>query len=309
MIATAPVLLLVTLAAFMLVTLLPGDAVSALLAAAEGLDPRVEESLRLQFGLDRPLAVRYVQWLGRLSVGDLGRSLLSRQPVLDTILARLPVTVILTAGAIFLSLAIGIPLGLLAGMRPNSRADRLLSAIAALGVATPSFWLGILLGFVFAQSLGWLPSFGYRGPIEGGFWLMTQHMLLPWFTLSAARIVEVVRQVRSGTAEIMTQDFIRTARAKGLPERVVIWKHALKNVLVPVITVTGLAVGHLLSGAVVVEVIFLLPGMGTLVVEAVLQRDFPVTQGVVLTGAVATIGASLMADALYGLLDPRIRYD
>jgi len=250
-----------------------------------------------------------VQWLGRLSVGDLGRSLLSRQPVLDTILARLPVTIILTAGAIFLSLAIGIPLGLLAGMRPNSPADRLLSAVAALGVATPSFWLGILLGFVFAQSLGWLPSFGYRGPGEGGFWLMTQHMLLPWLTLSAARIVEVVRQVRSGTVEIMTQDFIRTARAKGLPERLVIWKHALKNVLVPVITVTGLAVGHLLSGAVVVEVIFLLPGMGTLVVEAVLQRDFPVTQGVVLTGAVATIGASLLADALYGLLDPRIRYD
>ncbi len=301
--------MLVTLAAFMLVTLLPGDAVSALFAAAEGLDQNVEESLRLQFGLDRPLAVRYAQWVGRLAVGDLGRSLLSRQPVLESILARMPVTLILTAGAILLSIVIGIPLGLLAGMRPNSRADRLLSAVAALGVATPNFWLGILLVFVFAQSLGWLPSFGYRSPVEGGFWLMVQHMLLPWLTLSAARIVEVVRQVRSGTVEIMTQDFIRTARAKGLSERLVIWRHALKNVLVPVITVTGLAVGHLLSGAVVVEVIFLLPGMGTLVVEAVLLRDFPITQGVVLMGAVATIGASLIADALYGLLDPRVHYD
>ncbi len=302
-------MVLVTLAAFMLVTLLPGDAVSALLAAAEGADPRIEESLRLQFGLDRPFAVRYAQWLARLAVGDLGRSLLSRQPVLDTILARLPVTIILTAGAILLSLVIGIPLGLLAGVRPNSPADRLLSGLAALGVATPSFWLGILLVFVFAQSLGWLPSFGYRSLPEGGLSEMLRHMLLPWLTLSAARIVEVVRQVRSGTAEIMTQDFIRTARAKGLPDRLVLWRHALKNVLVPVITVTGLAVGHLLSGAVVVEVIFLLPGMGTLVVEGVLQRDFPITQGVVLAGATATIAASLVADVLYGLLDPRVRYD
>jgi peptide/nickel transport system permease protein len=229
--------------------------------------------------------------------------------VLDSIAARLPVTIILTAGAVILSLLVGIPLGVLAGVRPNSRTDRLVSAVAALGVATPNFWLGILLVFFFAQQLRWLPSFGFKSPAEDGLGAMLRHMLLPWITLAAARTVEVVRQVRSGMAETVTQEFVRTARAKGLSHRVVVLKHALPNVLIPVVTVTGLAVGYLLSGAVVVEVVFLLPGMGTLAVEAMLQRDFPLTQGVVLVAAVATIAANLMADIAYALIDPRIRYD
>jgi len=309
LVASLPVLLLVTLAAFLLVSLLPGDVVSALQAATEGLDPAVAEGLRVQFGLDRPLLARYVAWLWRLVRGDLGRSLLGHQPVLDTIVARIPVTLLLTGGAVVLSLVIGIPAGLAAGLRPHSPLDRMLSTLAAVGVAAPGFWLGILLVFVFAQRLGWLPSFGYRSLLEFGPGAAAAHMLLPWITLATPRAVEVVRQVRSGVAEVMTQEFIRTARAKGLPEGVVVWRHALRNVLIPVATVTGLSIGQLLSGAVVVETVFLLPGMGTLAVEGVLTRDFPVVQGIVLVGATATVLANLLADLAYGILDPRIRYD
>lgn len=309
LVATIPVLLLVTLATFLLVSLLPGDVVSAIQAATEGLDTEVTEALRMQFGLDRPLLVRYLRWLSRLAVGDLGRSLLGREPVLDAILARFPVTLLLTVGAVILSLAIGIPVGLAAGLRPNGALDRVLSTLAAVGVAAPGFWLGILLVFLFAQRLHWLPSFGYRSPVEFGLGTMAAYMLLPWITLATPRTVEVVRQVRSGMAEVMAQEFIRTARAKGLPERLVVWRHALRNVLIPVVTVTGLSAGHLLSGAVIVETVFLLPGMGTLAVEGVLTRDFPVVQGIVLVGATATVLANLLADLAYGVLDPRLRYD
>ncbi len=309
LVATLPVLLLVTLTTFLLVSLLPGDVVSAIQAATEGLEPEVADTLRVQFGLDRPLLVRYARWLSRLAVGDLGRSLLGHQPVLESILARLPVTLLLTTGALVLSLVIGIPVGLTAGLRPNSALDRVLSTLAAAGVAAPGFWLGILLVFVFAQRLRWLPSFGYRSPLEFGLGTMAVHMLLPWITLATPRTVEVVRQVRSGMAEVMAQEFIRTARAKGLPERIVVWRHALRNVLIPVITIAGLSAGHLLSGAVVVETVFLLPGMGTLAVEGVLTRDFPMVQGIVLVGATATVLANLLADLAYGVLDPRIRFD
>ncbi|MDR7520776.1 MAG: ABC transporter permease [Armatimonadota bacterium] len=309
LVATLPVLLLVTLTTFLLVSLLPGDVVSAIQAATEGIDVEVAESLRVQFGLDRPLLVRYLQWLTRLAAGDLGRSLLGHQPVLGVIVDRFPVTLLLTAGAVVLSLAIGIPVGLAAGLRPNSAFDRVLSALAAVGVAAPGFWLGILLVFLFAQRLHWLPSFGYRGPVEFGLGAMAAHMILPWITLATPRTVEVVRQVRSGMAEVMAQEYVRTARAKGLPERAVVSRHALRNVLIPVVTVTGLSAGHLLSGAVIVETVFLLPGMGTLAVEGVLTRDFPIVQGIVLVGASATILANLLADVAYGILDPRIRYD
>lgn len=308
-VSTIPVLLFLSAAAFLLSALLPGDAVSAMLAASEGMSPEVAAALRKQFGLDQPLPVRYLRWLGGLLTGDLGYSLHSSRSVISMISDRLPVTIILTGGAIGLALIIGVPLGFLAGVRPNSWLDRGLSVVAALGVSAPNFWLGILLVILFAQNLRWLPSFGYRDPLQHGFIAMLTYMILPWFTLSTARIVEVVRQVRSGTIEIMGLDFIRTARAKGLREQAVVWRHALRNVLIPVVTVTGLSVGRLLSGAVVTEQIFLLPGMGQLAINGVLHRDFPVVQGVVLVAGVATVAANLLADIAYGLLDPRIRYD
>jgi peptide/nickel transport system permease protein len=306
--ATVPVLLLVTIIAFLGLALLPGDVVSGMLAAGEGPDPEIARALRSQFGLDRPLPVRYAQWVARVARGDLGRSLVSRQPVLDKIRSRLPVTLILTGGALALSLLAGIPLGLVSGLRPNSRVDRLVSATTALGMATPDFWLGILLSILFAQRLGWVPSFGYKSPLEHGLGTAALYMLLPWCTLATARVVAVARQVRSGAIDLMAQDFIRTARAKGLPEPT-IWRHALPHVLIPVATTTGLALAVLLSGAVVVEQVFLLPGIGTLAVDALLARDVPVTQGIVLIGGVATVLSSLLADLTYGLLDPRVRYE
>lgn len=260
-VAALPVLLLVSLIAFTVTAALPGDVVSAMLSGGEGPDPEVARALRQQFGLDRPLPERYLRWLGRLARGDLGRSLTSRQPVIEKIAHRLPVTLILASGAVLLSLVVGIPLGFVAGLRPNSRLDRLLSSLAALGMATPDFWLGILLGMFFTQRLGWLPSFGYRSPIEFGPIVMGRYLVLPWVTLATARIVAVARQVRSGTVEVMSQDFARTARAKGLSEPMV-WRHLLPHVLTPVVTTTGLALVILLSGAVVVEQVFLLPGLG-----------------------------------------------
>jgi peptide/nickel transport system permease protein len=301
-----PVLLIISFVSYTLVALLPGDAVVTMLAGDQ-MNVKTMESLRRELGLDKPLPIRYLSWLGHVVQGDMGRSLRTSTPVAEAIVERLAVTGILTSGALLLSLLVGIPLGISVGTRINSVWDRATTVFTSLAVATPGFWLGMILVMVFAQHLKWLPAFGYSGA-SGGVGKMLAHLVLPIISLSLSRIAEVTRQVRSALADVMAQDYVRTARAKGLGSGVVVWKHAMRNVLIPVVALTGLSLGQLIGGAVIAESVFSLPGLGLLAVGAVNSRDYSVVQGVALVTGLGTLLASLVADLCYAAIDPRIRY-
>jgi peptide/nickel transport system permease protein len=303
-----PVLLVVSVVAFVLVALLPGDAASAMAGGgAEYYNPDAIEQVRKDFGLDKPLPIRYVMWMGSVLRGNLGRSLRNNQKVSEAIAQRSTVSLALAGGALVIGVGAGVSLGIVAAINRGSWLDRGLTLIATLGLSVPHFWLGILLVILFSQWLRWLPAFGYIPP-EKGLLLFARNMMLPWITACVGVLAEVTRQTRSSLLDVLGQDFIRTARAKGLGDRIVIWKHALRNALIPVVTVTGLAVGRLLSGAVVTETVFSLPGLGSLAVTAFGQRDFTVIQATILFSAVVTIFASLIADLAYAWVDPRISY-
>lgn len=300
-----PVLLLVSVLVFSLLHLTPGDPAQSILG--EEATPEAIAALRAKLGLDQPLPVQYVRWLGSTLRGDLGRSIRSNQPVSEAIVEKLPVTIELALLAMLVSLTIAIPAGIISAMRRNSAVDALSTFFALLGVSLPNFFLAILLILVFSLTLGWLPPFGYQ-PLTEGIGGNLLRMILPAVTLGTALAAIVTRMMRSSLLEVLDQDYIRTARAKGLREGRMVRAHALKNALMPVVTIVGLQIGGLLGGAIITESIFVLPGIGRLLVDSIFQRDFPLVQGVVLFVSLAFLFSNFAVDLMYAYLDPRIRY-
>lgn len=300
-----PVLFLVSLIIFMLIHLTPGD--PALMMLGEEANPQALAALRQELGLDQPLAVQYAVWLGRVLRGDLGRSIRTNQPVSEAIGQRLPPTVELTLAALLVSMSIALPAGIISATRRGSRADIISTVGSLLGVSMPNFFLAVLLIFVFAYKLRWFPPIGWTPPWEN-LGENLRGLVLPAICLGAAAAAVVARLTRSSLLEVLGQDYVRTARAKGLTENTVIRRHALKNALIPVVTIVGLQVGTLLGGAIIIETLFSLPGIGKLVVDSIFQRDFPLVQGVVLFLALVFLATSLVVDVLYAYLDPRIHY-
>jgi peptide/nickel transport system permease protein len=304
LLATIPVLILVTAGVFLLLHLTPGDPVDAMMA--ESGDAAAKESLRRELGLDRPLHVQYAVWIGRLVRGDLGRSIRNGEPVLDNVSRRLRPSLELAFLAMSISLLVAFPLAIASAVRHNTSVDRLGTTFALFGICMPNFLLALLLIFCFGVTLRWLPISGYLDPLEEG-WSGVRSLVLPATTLGLALAAVVTRTLRSSLLEALGEDWVRTARAKGLSERAVVYGHVLKNALIPVVTVVGLQLGTLIGGAVITEYVFALPGVGRLVVDAVFARDYPLVQGVILLIAIAFIVSNLLVDVLYGWIDPRIR--
>jgi peptide/nickel transport system permease protein len=303
-----PVLLGVSVIIFMVLHLSPGDPAEIMLgsqATQADLD-----RLRAELGLTEPLYVQYVHWLGLVARGDLGRSIWMKRPVLGEVLGRFKATLILTGAALVLSTAVGLALGIASAVRPNSPLDRLSAVASLFGASMPVFWLGIVLMVIFALWLGWLPASGMFAPYGGGDLRdLLVHLALPAVTLAAASVTIIARLTRSTMLETLGQDYIRTARAKGVVERAVVLRHGLKNALIPIVTVVGVQAGYLLGGAVLTETVFAWPGVGTLMVQGILARDFPLVQGCVLVVALSFVLINLIVDLLYAWLDPRIRYE
>lgn len=303
-----PVLLGVSMVVFAVLHLSPGDPAEIMLGPQATQDDLTR--LRTELGLDEPLALQYARWMGRVLQGDLGRSLWMKRPVLGEVLKRFRATVVLTASALVLSTLGGVALGVLAAARRNSLLDRLSALASLFGASMPSFWLGIVLMVIFALWLGWLPASGMYAPYgEGGVSDLLRHLVLPTITLAAVSLTIIARLTRSTMLEILGQDYVRTARAKGVRETFVVVRHALRNALIPTVTVVGVQAGYLLGGAVLTETVFAWPGVGTLMVQGILARDFPLVQGCVLVIALGFVLVNLAVDVLYALLDPRIRRD
>ena len=305
LIATIPVLLLVTAGVFALIHLTPGDPIDAMMA--ESVDDSVKREMRRDLGLDRPLYLQYATWMGRLLQGDLGRSIRNREPVIENVGRRIRPSLQLAGLAMAISLLVATPIGILSAARRNSALDRVGTSFALFGICMPNFLIALLLIFVFGVTLRWLPISGYVDPLEEP-WDGLRSLALPAITLGLALAAVITRTLRSSMLEALSEDYIRTARAKGLSDGAVIRRHALKNALIPVVTVLGLQLGTLIGGAVITEYVFALPGVGRLVVDAVFARDYPLVQGVVLLIAVGFIVSNLMVDLLYGWIDPRIRH-
>jgi peptide/nickel transport system permease protein/oligopeptide transport system permease protein len=278
--------------------MLPGDPAQVL--AGQMATPQEIENIRHQLGMDRPIYIQYVSFLGRMARLDLGRSARTQNPVIEEIWARLPNTVLLAVIAISLACLFGIPAGIISAVKPYSWIDYIVSLSALFGLSMPVFWLGLMLVVVFSITLKWLPAGGT------GSW---QHVVLPSVTLAAFVVAFIARMTRSTMLETLSQDFTTTARSKGLQEWVVIIKHALKNALIPIITVVGLQFGLLLGGAVLTETVFAWPGLGRLIVDSILARDYPMIQGAILIFGLLYILVNLVGDLLYAVVDPRIRYD
>ena len=299
-----PTLVLVSMLIFGLQQLLPGD--PAIVLAGEEQDPSVIAYLHKKLHLDEPLPVRYVYWLGGVLRGDLGESIRMQKEVTALIAEKLPVTLELAAIAIVIAVAIGIPAGIVSAVAKDSVWDYAANAVALWGLSTPNFWLGIMLILLFSVTLGWLPASGYVSPAEDVRANLAA-MIMPAFVLGNAIAAVLMRHTRSAMLQVLSSDYVRTARAKGLDERVVVLKHALRNALTPVITLGALELGTLLSGAVLTEQVFTIPGFGKLIVDAVFNRDYAVVQGVVLFTATAYIMLNLLADIAYYLVNPRLR--
>lgn len=297
--ALVPVLFGVTLLVWAMSALALGDPARA--SMGQRADPAAVERIRRELELDRPAPVRYVRWVGRLVRGDLGRSLRDRRPVTTVIAERLPATARLAVAATLVSIAVGVPVGVVAAVRRRSLLDHALMAGAVLGISTPVFWLGMMLSLVFAVWLGWLPVSGYGG----GDW---RHLVLPALTLGALHTGVVARMTRASLLEVSRQEFLQTARAKGLSELTVVMKHAFRNAAIPVVTVIGLGLANLLVGAPLTETVFAWPGLGRLLVVSVDQRDVPVAMGVVLVFALVYVLGSLIVDLVYLAVDPRTRH-
>jgi peptide/nickel transport system permease protein len=265
------------------------------------------EVLRHEFGLDRPLLVQYFDWLGGVIYGDFGISIIQREPVMKEITRRLPITLLLSSISLVISTIVGIPAGVVCAVRRGKWIDTTVTIIANAGITIPVFWLGIMLIYLFALNLGWLPVQGYTSPLTD-FVKSIRQMIMPVFCLSIFSVSSITRQTRSSMLEVMKQDYIRTAWAKGLRERLVILRHGLKNGLIPIVTLIGMSFSFIIGGSVLVENVFNIPGVGRLVVNAVFVQDYPVVQGFVLIVAVIVLLSNLIVDISYGWLDPRIRY-
>jgi len=306
MLQMIPVLLLVSMISFALLFLLPGDPALLILGDQQASNQQAYEALRAELGLDKPIPIQYLNWLGKTIHGDLGISTRDRQPVLDGIGQRLPVTLQLAALAMLLALAIALPAGVISAVRPNSWWDRVFSVLALTGVAIPNFWLGILLIYGLALFAKLLPPSGFV-PFADDPGENLRHLVLPALTLGLGLAAVLMRQTRSSMLEVLQQDYVVTARAKGLRARQVVLRHALKNALIPVITIIGLQIGLLFGGAVLTESIFSIPGIGRWSVDSILQRDFPVVQAVCLILALGVLSVNLLTDVVYAFVDPRIR--
>ena len=299
-----PTLFLVSVLIFSLQQLLPGD--PALVMAGEEKDPEVIEQIRRQYHLDEPLPMQYGRWIAGVLQGDLGESMRIKQPVADLVVEKLPVTLQLATMAMLIALLIGIPAGILSAVKKGSAWDVGANVFALWGLSTPNFWLGIMLIFLFSVKLGWLPASGYVSPREDLMQSLAT-TIMPAFVLGNAIAAVLMRHTRSAMLQAMNADYVRTARAKGLYEPAVVLRHALRNALTPVITLGALEFGTLLSGAVLTEQVFSIPGFGKLIVDAVFNRDYAVVQGVVLVTATVYILLNLLADVLYVMVNPRLR--
>ena len=302
-----PVLAGVSVIIFMVLHLSPGDPAEIMLGSQATQEDLAR--LRRELGLTEPLPVQYARWLGHVLRGDLGRSIWTRRPVLTEVLDRFKATLVLTGSGLVLSTVAGIALGIASAVRPNSLLDRLSAVASLFGASMPVFWLGIVLMVVFSLQLGWLPASGMWAPYGGGDLRdLLSHLALPAVTLAAASVTIIARLTRATMLDVLGQDYIRTARSKGLVEWRVVLRHGLKNALIPIVTVIGVQVGYLLGGAVLTETVFAWPGVGTLMVQGILARDFPLVQGCVLVIALSFVLINLAVDLLYAWLDPRIRY-
>lgn len=303
-----PVLIIVTFMVYALMLAIPGDPARALVGPGESLDEEQLELIRKEYNLDKPVPVQYGIWLGKAVQGDLGRSTQNQRPIADELKTRAAVTLQFGVIAWILAVLIGVPAGIVSAVYRGRAIDYVATIASIGGVAIPNFWLGVMSILLFGVTLGWLPTQGYVNlfddPVEG-----LRHMVLPSFALGITSWALIMRQSRSAMLEVLAQDYMRTARAKGLSERKVIWTHALRNALLPVVTVFGLQTGRIFAGAVVIETLFGIPGMGNFMVQAIFAQDFMAVQGAVLLMAIAVLVANLVTDVVYAWLDPRIKFD
>ena len=307
--AVLPVLLVVSLVVFLILRLAPGDPAAAI-AGNNATNDDIAK-IRTQLGLDSSIPVQYGIWMGRVLQGDLGYSFYLSKPVTELIAQRVEPTLALALGTIVLAVLLAVPLGTLAAWRLGGWLDRLLSGFSVAGFSIPVFVIGYVLIYVFSIRLEWLPVQGYKsllGPSGAGLWDWMRQLILPWMTLAMVYVALIARVTRASVSEALTEDYIRTARAKGLTETAVLLRHALANAAVPIVTVIGIGVALLIGGVVVTETVYAIPGLGSLTVDAVLNRDFPVIQGLVLMFSVSYVMVNLMVDLSYLFLDPRIRY-
>jgi peptide/nickel transport system permease protein len=291
---------------FFMLRMIPGDPVIQMLGPE--YTPEAAAALRAKLGLDEPLLVQYLRWMGNILHGDLGGSIASGETVADAIKSGLPKTLSLATVSFVIATAIAVPAGVIAALQRNGPFDYIASIVAFIGVSMPSFWFGIILILVFAVQLRWLPAIGYSEIAEDGVWAWFQRLILPSLAIGAGYAAILMRFVRAGLLDVLGSDYIRTARAKGMREGSVVVRHALRNALIPVVTVVGIQLALLLSGTVVIETVFSIRGLGRILVGAIFDRDYPIVQGVILLIAVIFVLANLVVDIVYTLLDPRIHY-
>lgn len=309
-----PLLFGITVICFTVMHLAPGSPTDLQTQMNPRASVEMKERLRSMYDLDKPLPVQYIRWVGKLARLDLGISFSTdRRPVADKILERLPITILLNVLSMLLIFVVAIPLGVVSAVRQDSLFDRVTAVIVFIGFAVPTFWLALLLMILFGIHLGWLPISGIRSlnaeylPPAMAFWDLIRHLILPVLLAAFGGLAGLSRYMRANMLEVIRQDYILTARAKGLSERAVIYRHALRNALLPVITILGLSIPGLIGGSVIFETIFAIPGMGQLFYMAVMARDYPVVMGILFIGAVLTLFGNLIADVFYALADPRIR--
>lgn len=305
LLSAIPVLFVVSLVSFLIMWIVPGD-IAAEIAGTSATADQID-AIRERLGLDRPMWQQMIEWYGNLFQGDLGWSYLLNRSVTDAVLERLPVTLSLAALALVLAVVIGMGLGILAAVRHRTIADQASMSLALLGLSVPDFWLGLMLIVLFGVTLGWLPTGGFV-PITESFTGWLRSMTLPALTLAITQMGVIARMTRSAMLDVLGQDYIRTARAKGMSGRVIVFKHALFNALIPVVTLIGVLTGVLIGGAVVIEAVYSLPGVGRLIVGAIQRRDYPIIQGGLLITASTFVFVNIVVDLVYGWLDPRVRH-
>lgn len=305
----AVVLIIVTIMVFLAMRLLPGDPIMMLVSESESRELTEQQIaiLKHQYGMDKPMIVQYFNWLDGIFHGDLGHSIMYHAPVANEILRRLPITMYLGIIAYIVGVIIGLPAGVLCAVRRGRFIDTLVTTLSNIGITVPAFWLGLMMIYVFGLYLHWLPVQGYTSPFSN-FWLNVKQIIMPVICLALFPITSNSRQTRSSMLEVMNQDYIRTAWSKGLRERIVIFRHALKNGLIPVITMSAMGLSMIIGGSVVIETVFNIPGMGRLAVTAITNHDYPFVQGIVLIIATFIMVVNLLVDLAYGWLDPRIRF-
>src|SRR3990170_3859678 len=306
LLATLPTVLGVVTLAFLLIHIAPGDPAELMLGDYTGVTPQVLADMRERLGLDRPLPVQYVSYVTSVLRGDLGRSFRTNRPVLSEIATQTPFTLILAAAGVAVAVLLGVPAGIVSALRRNTTVDYITTTVAMFWLASPSFWFAILLIYFLSYRLGWFPVFG--AGTWGDWRSLALHLILPAAAIGVRSAALISRMTRSSMLEVLHQDYVRTARAKGLADPAVVYRHALRNAAIPVITIIGLDIAYLLGGAVVTETVFARPGLGKLVVDAIYARDYPMVQGAIMVFAVGILATNLLVDLSYAVVDPRIRY-